>query len=201
MAQLAGRNTARPGYDRLSQLFHWTSAVLVMVVLLPLGFYANWLGDGPVRTAILDHWHKPLGLLVIAVTVARLGWKAVRPPVREADGLKRWESVTSRIAHRLLYALLLAMPLSGLLMSQGAGRPTSFFGLFNLPQLLALDPALGPRQQVAYKLGAFLHGTVFDWMLIALLVVHVFGALKHRYIDGDRGYFHRILGTAADVPQ
>ena len=172
-----------------------------MVVLFPLGFYANWLGDGPVRAAILDHWHKPLGLLVIAVTVIRIGWSAARPPVREADGLKPWEAATSRMAHRLLYVLLLAMPLSGLLMSQGAGRPTSFFGLFNLPQLLSLDPALGPREQVAYKLGAFLHGTVLNWTLIAVLVVHICGALKHRYIDGDRGYFRRMFGNAADAPQ
>ena len=66
------------GYDRLSQGFHWLSAVLIIAALMPLGFYAYWLGDGPARAAILDHWHKPLGLLVIAISVLRLGWKAIR---------------------------------------------------------------------------------------------------------------------------
>lgn len=193
--------TTSSGYDTLSQVFHWITAALIIVALLPLGFYANWLGDGPVRASILDHWHKPLGLLVIAVTVLRLGWKAVRPPVSEARGLKPWEGLASRIAHRLLYILLLAMPLSGLLMSQGAGRPTSFFGLFSIPQMLALDPALKPREQYFYKLGTFLHGTLFVWILVAILVIHICGALKHRYVDGDRSYFRRILGRATDTAE
>ena len=186
------------GYDRLSQLFHWITAALIVVALIPLGFYAHWLGDGPRRAFLLDHWHKPLGLLVIAITLLRLGWKAIRPPVSEAQGLKPWDSITSRSAHGLLYVQLLAMPLSGLLMSQGAGRPTSFFGLFSLPQVLTLDPSLKPREQYAYKLGVLLHETIFVWLLIAILVVHVTGALKHRYLDGDRGYFRRMWGEAAE---
>ena len=190
---------ASPGYDALSQVFHWVSAALIILALLPLGFYAHWLGDGPVRAAILDHWHKPLGLLVIAITVLRLVWKAVRPPVREARGLKPWESLASRFAHVSLYILLLAMPLSGLLMSQGAGRPTSFFGLFSIPQMLALDPSLKPREQAAYKLGVLLHETLFCWILVAILVIHICGALKHRYVDGDRGYFRRMLGRVTET--
>jgi cytochrome b561 len=191
--------TARPGYDTLSQVFHWMSAALIILALLPLGFYAHWLGDGPVRAGILDHWHKPLGLLIIAITVFRLGWKALRPAVREARGLTPLEAIASRTAHRLLYLLLLAMPLSGLLMSQGAGRPTSFFGLFSIPQMLALNPALKPREQYYYKLGVFLHETLFCWALVAVLVIHICGALKHRYVDGDRGYFRRMLGRTTDT--
>ena len=71
----------------------------------------------------------------------------------------------------------LAMPLSGLLMSQGAGRPTSFFGLFDVPQMLPLDPALGPREQTAYKLGRLLHGTILSWTLFAIIFLHLAGAL------------------------
>ena len=194
MEQRAGAN----GYDRPSQVFHWLSAVLIIAALMPLGFYADWLGDGPARAAILDHWHKPLGLLVIAITVLRLGWKAIRRPVREAPGLQRWESIASRLAHVMLYGLLLAMPLTGLMMSQGAGRPTSFFGLFSVPQMLALDPSLAPRQQVAYKLGAFLHQTLFTWTLVTVLIIHVAGALKHRYVDGHRSYFRRIWGKTTE---
>ena len=102
--------------------------------------------------------------------------------------------MASLLAHWSLYALLLVMPLSGLLMSQGAGRPTSFFGLFNLPQFLALDPALTPRQQPAYLLGKFLHTKVFDWVLYTVVALHIAGALKHRFVDGNRLYLRRMLG-------
>lgn len=198
--------TPRPAlhgaYDRLSQGFHWITAALMLGAIMPIGIYAANAGDGPSRAYWLDHWHKPLGLLVIALTVARLIWKALRPPVADAPGLTRLEALGSHGAHILLYALLLAMPLSGLLMSQGAGRPTSVFGLFSIPQMLALDPGLAPREQAAYKWGKFLHERVFDWILYAVIAAHVAGALKHRFLDGHRHYFRRMWGkTASSDPQ
>ena len=187
------RAPMRYGYGRAAQSFHWISVAL-LIVLVTIGLYCSWVGDGPVRSYLLDSWHKPLGLSVIALTVLRLTWKAMQPAVGEANGLARWESVLSRITHWGLYAVLLAMPLSGLLMSQGAGRPTSYFGLFELPQMLAIDPALGPREQYYYLLGKWLHKSVFEWALYMIVALHVAGALKHRYIDNDRAFLRRMWG-------
>ena len=181
----------RTGYGRGAQVFHWIT-VLLLTITVPIGLYSAWIGDGPVRSYLLDSWHKPLGMLVIVLTLLRLGWKATQPAVAGATGLARWESLLSRLTHWALYAILLAMPLSGLLMSQGAGRPTSFFGLFDLPQLLWVDPALGPREQANYKLGKWLHESVFEWALYAIVALHVAGALKHRYVDGDRAFLRRM---------
>ena len=181
----------RYGYGRAAQGFHWISAAL-LVVLVAIGLYASWIGDGPVRSYLLDSWHKPLGLSVIVMTVLRLGWKATQPTVSEAEGLARWEAMLSRITHWALYAVLLAMPLSGLLMAQGAGRPTSYFGLFDLPQLLWVDPALGPREQANYKLGKWLHESVFEWALYLIVALHVIGAIKHRYFDRNLTFMQRM---------
>lgn len=178
-------------YGRVAQAFHWVSGAL-LVVLVAIGLYASWIGDGPVRSWLLDSWHKPLGLLVILLTALRLSWKAFQPSVPASEGLAVWEANLSRVAHWGLYAVLLAMPLSGLLMSQGAGRPTYFFGLFELPQMLWIDPALGPREQENYKLGKWLHETVFEWALYLIVGLHIAGAIKHRYIDGDRMFLRRM---------
>jgi len=196
MGQEMLNDTTKPvGYDRVAQGFHWLTAGLMLLLIMPVGIYAVWLGDGPTRSYLLDHWHKPFGLVVIVLTVLRLVWKWTHPAVPEAPGLHLWERVASRLAHWSLYALLLAMPLSGLLMSEGAGRPTSVFGLFNLPQVLSLDPALKPRQQPAYLLGHTLHTQVFDWILYTVIVLHVAGAIKHQFIDNHRGYLRRMIGT------
>jgi cytochrome b561 len=32
-------------------------------------------------------------------------------------------------------------------------------------------------------------------------VIHICGALKHRYVDGDRRYFSRMLGRATDTAE
>lgn len=183
---------AMPGYDPVAQFFHWTTAVLILLLLIPLGLYAVWIGDGPTRSYLLDGWHKPLGLLVIALTICRLAWKGTRPAVVEAKGLHRWELITAKLVHWLLYGILLVMPLSGLLMSQGAGRPTSFFGLFSIPQMLPLDPALKPREQVAYHIGKLIHGSILPWVIYAIVALHIAGALKHRFIDGDKTYMRRM---------
>ena len=188
---LSDGDLPRPGYGRGAQAFHWLSAALI-AVLVPIGLYCAWIGDGPIRSYLLDTWHKPLGLTVIVLTLARLGWRASRPAVPGAPGLAGWESGLSRVTHWALYMVLLAMPLSGLLMSQGAGRPTSYFGLFDLPQLLAVDPSLGPREQYYYKLGKWLHESVIEWGLYLIVALHVAGALKHRFLDGDRVFLRRM---------
>lgn len=191
--QAAAHGDLQVAYGGVAKLFHWVSVVL-LVVLVSIGLYCSWVGDGPVRSYLLDSWHKPLGLTVIGLTLLRLLWKAIQPSVPEAAGLARWESVLSRITHWGLYGILLAMPLSGLLMSQGAGRPTSYFGLFELPQMLAIDPSLRPREQANYLLGKWLHGAVFEWALYLIVALHVAGAIKHRYVDGDHNFLSRMWG-------
>lgn len=194
LAATAEQAVAMPGYDRIAQSFHWLTAALMIALVMPLGIYAAWIGDGATRTYLLENWHKPFGLLVMVLTLARLVWKGRRPAVRDAAGLRSWELALARSAHWLLHALLLSLPLSGLLMSQGAGRPTPVFGLFTVPQVLPLDPSLAAREQLAYRLGKLLHGTVFNWVLYAVLFLHVAGALKHRFIDGDGAYLGRMWG-------
>ena len=187
--------TAASGYDAVSRALHWATAFLIVGVLIPLGLWAHWLGGkGPFRAYLLDQWHKPIGLLVILLTLARLAWTARRPTVGHAEGLQPWEISLSRITHFLLYALMLAMPLSGLLMSEGAGRPTSFFGLWTLPQFVPFNPALKPQDQPAYQLGAALHQFVLMWSLFVLVALHVAGALKHQLLDGSRRYLRRMWG-------
>ena len=194
LAITAEQAVAMPGYDRVAQSFHWITAVLMIALVMHLGIYAAWIGDGATRTYWLENWHKPFGLLVLTLTLTRLVWKGHRPAVRDVAGLRPWELALAKSAHWLLYALLLLLPLSGLLMSQGAGRPTPVFGLFTVPQVLPLDPSLALREQVAYRLGKLLHGSVFNWVLYAVLFLHVAGALKHRFVDGDSAYFRRMWG-------
>ena len=72
---------------------------------------------------------------------------------------------------------MFAQPLSGIIMSQAAGYPVSFFGLFDFPMLLDKDPSLA-------KFALGVHGTV--WVLLVLSVFgHVGAALYHHFIKKD----------------
>lgn len=182
------------GYGGISRLVHWLTAAL-MVGIVALGLYSSSLPrDIALRDDILVV-HKSLGLLIIVLTVARLGWVLYSPAPLDAGKLRPWERKAAHLGHALLYLVLLLMPLSGLVFSEGAGRDVTFFNLFSLPQFLPLDAALAPREQVYYKIGKYLHENVFQWALYAIFVVHIAGVLKHRLIDGDRDTLRRMWGS------
>lgn len=184
----------KSGYGSVSKLIHWITAVL-MAGIVGLGLYSSTLPrDIQLRDDVLVI-HKSFGLLVILLTLVRLAWILYSPAPMDGKKLKSWERTAAHIGHALLYLILLLMPLSGLMMSEGAGRDVTFFHLFSLPQLLPLDPALKPREQYFYQLGKFLHENVFEWSLYAIFALHIAGVVKHRLIDGDRDTLRRMWGV------
>jgi polyisoprenoid-binding protein YceI len=76
------------------------------------------------------------------------------------------------------------MPLTGWIGSSAKGYAVSVFGWFTLPNLV------GQNKELAH-LCYLIHDTV-AWGVIALIVLHVAGALKHAIIDRD-GTLRRML--------
>lgn len=72
---------------------------------------------------------------------------------------------------------MLALPLSGWLAVNSAGRPVKLLGLVYLPSLVAKDQALHERIDSLH--------VALAWVLAAVVVVHVLAALKHHFIDRD----------------
>jgi cytochrome b561 len=74
--------------------------------------------------------------------------------------------------------MMIAMPLSGLVMSQFADRPVSWFGLFQIPVFVT------PDKEVAEQI-ADLHEEVLWPVLLTLVVVHGLAALWHHFVLKD----------------
>jgi cytochrome b561 len=90
----------------------------------------------------------------------------------------------------MLYLLLLAMPIVGYVANSAmgeAGTPTPFFGLFELP------PIVAPNEPLSERL-FMLHRWV-GYLVIALVLMHVSAALYHYFIRGD-GVLLRMLPRA-----
>ena len=160
-------------YTNVAILLHWTIAALIVANLAVGFFQESWLkGTMPL--------HKSIGLTVLGLSVVRLGWRlAHRPPPLPAT-VRPWEKGLAHLTHWLFYALMILMPLSGWVFTSAGSRkyPTTFFGLFTVPPIVGQDKALGDT--VAER-----HGQM-AWILLALIVLHVAGALKHRFVDRDR---------------
>jgi cytochrome b561 len=79
--------------------------------------------------------------------------------------------------HFVLYVLMIAIPLSGWLMSSAKGVPTVWFGVLPIPDLIGKDKALG-------KSLAELHEALNIGLLV-LMAGHAAAALFHHFFHKD----------------
>jgi cytochrome b561 len=112
-----------------------------------------------------------LGLMTLRIVLKlTLGKPDYAPP------LPRFNKIASEAVHGMLYLALLAQPVLGWLATAAGGFPVQFFSA-NLPGFLSKDKAL-------YETLIGLHGTV-GWLIAGLLVLHIGGALMHRFVHRD----------------
>lgn len=177
----------------MSQLFHWTIALL-MVAVIVLGLTLGRYERGSAMHDDLILIHKSIGFTILVLTILRLTWLLGSPAPAPASRLHDWERRLAWLVHKSLYVLLFAMPISGMLLSQAAGKTIDIFGLFTLPQIVPVDAAVPPGQRPLLIAGAVLHTIVLKWLLFALLAGHILGALKHVLVDRDTTFLGRMWG-------
>lgn len=170
-----GLGNRADAYGLVSILLHWLTLPLVLglfglgLYMTALDYYHPWYRSAPAC-------HKGLGVLLFSLVVARLAWRLLSPPPHPLSP-RPWERRLAQVVHGLLYALLLALPLTGYLVSTADGRPLEVFGWFSIPSLT------GQVQHLEDLAGGLHYGLA--WTLMALVVLHGLGALKHHLIDRD----------------
>ncbi len=137
-------------YGPVAQTFHWAMAVLVA---------GAWLTAGDASIAL----HETIGVTVFVMVGFRLLWRSFdrlpgKPPMRNALARLSW------LADILLYALLVAVPITGLI------------GLQELPAIAA---GLHPEHGVID-----LH-RLFGNLIILIAGVHSVLALYHHFVRKD----------------
>jgi cytochrome b561 len=175
-------------WSTLDRIFHWVMAILVITMIV-VGVYIHGLdpnnpAEAPTKSQ-LGALHKATGMLILALVTARLGWRlATGRPALPAT-VAAWQRIAAYISHASLYLLMFAMPVSGYVMSSYAQRPVNFYGLFEIPPL----PVEKNIEMAKALFGV--HETL-AMILLAVILVHVAGALKHHFIDRD-GVLVRML--------
>ena len=154
---------------------HWLT-FLMIVGLGTVGLIMTDLPSSPFKIQIYD-LHKSIGLTVFALSLLRMLWRLIAGVPTPVPG-PRWQNALATLTHAGLYALLLAIPLSGWLFNSAAGFPLRWFGLLRLPALTHFDPQLK-------VFARDLHETLF-WVLASLVVIHAAAALYHHYRLHDR---------------
>jgi cytochrome b561 len=172
-------------YPATSKWLHWLIAAAVLTTA-PVAITMTRIGEGPNRD-MLYNFHKSLGVVILGLMVLRLiNRLAVGAPIAE-PGIERWQKVVSATVHTLFYVLLLAMPIVGYIANSAYGATTPFFGLFEIPPIIAKDEALATPLFTLHRWVGYL--------LIALVVTHVSAALYHHFVRGDN-VLRRMLPRA-----
>ena len=162
-------------YTPTAIALHWLM-FLALAGTLSLGFYMHDLPLSPGKLQLYS-WHKWAGVTLFLLALLRVVWRFTHRPPALPAATPALLKLAAEAVHLALYGLMLAIPLSGWLMSSAKGFQTVWFGVLPLPDLLGKDAVLGGQLQ-----------TVHAWLnftLLALVGAHVAAALKHHFIDRD----------------
>jgi cytochrome b561 len=165
-------------YSTGAAILHWLMAAIILVQI-GVGFAFAWMERGPARSDVFL-WHKTLGATILVLALIRLGWRLTHRPPPYPPELPDWMRTAATGSHWLLYALMIGLPLTGLIAvsghKEGSTTPLQFG--------LALPAVPGVSEQTGEIFGE-VH-VILVFTTLALFVLHVAAAIKHQFFDRNR---------------
>lgn len=159
-------------YGIIAKTFHWLLFLMLTVAVIAGNFLAS-LPKGEEKMAFAGV-HKSVGLIIISLVLLRLFWKLINVTPQPLAGTPPLQTLLANVMHWGLYVLMLAQPLSGILMSQAAGYPVSFFGLFKLPTIIDKSKSMAEAYHGAHEI---------IWILLVVAVLaHAGVGLHHHFV-------------------
>ena len=162
-----------------------------MFAVLPLAWVMTNAKGGSALQHATYNWHKTLGLIVLVLTVFRLGWRLFDGPPPYPSKVAVWDRRAAHLAYWLFFAVMLWMPITGFIDSAYDGYPIKLFNLIQTPEIF-------PKNQHRADLFASLHA-LGQWPVYGLIVLHL-GAVAFHLIWGRDGVLGRMLPAHAAEP-
>jgi len=187
---VAAANSA-DGFGWVSQGLHWLMAAAILA-MLALGTVLVRMQPS-LSTLWLFALHKSVGLTLLALVVIRLAWHRISPPPAPLPGrplrglTPRAQLRLARGVHATLYALMLAVPLTGWIASAATGIDVVAWGV--------TLPAIAPVS-AGWEAAFFAAHGVLTKLLAALVLLHLAAALWHAAVWRD-GTLRRMLGRGS----
>ena len=163
-------------YTPTAKCLHW-----LIVGLLIAQFIFAWtmphIGrNTPVTTLISLHF--TFGIIVLAVAIVRLAWRATHEEPAPLDGVPRWQVLSARVLHWGLYVLLFVVPILGWINASWRGMPIVMFGV-ELPKLVATRAS-------GWGWTGDVHAILANYLMLTLVGLHVLASLYHYFVRRDR---------------
>ncbi|TFW72318.1 cytochrome B [Methylotenera oryzisoli] len=183
-------------YTKPAVILHWLIA-LVVIAMFALGWYMTELPKEAAKQTAFDlfdlgvytwhlaeevsprnfyfNLHKSIGVTLLALIGLRVLWRITHRPPAMLASYKAWEKKLATGTHHLLYLLMVAMPVSGLIMAMSGKYGVKWFGI---------DIIAGLDNSTLRDIFKEAHEIIGAIFLIAI-ILHILGALKHKWIDKD----------------
>ena len=111
----------------------------------------------------------------MALITLRILWRITHRPPPLLETYKEWEQKLAHGTHHLLYLLMIALPVSGIIMATYSKYGIKWFGT---PLVQGLDN--NPMREIFKEA----HEVIGILILVAI-GLHILGAIKHKLIDKD----------------
>ena len=167
-------------YGIIPQFLHWMTVILV-IIAWTLGTFGDELPKGDPRATGL-FIHVAAGLLIVVALIMRLAWRvAVPPPPPEPNEFGRWLGTfadpAARTAHYMLYALLIVVPVAGIIAQFARGEALPLFGLSAIPSPWLRDRAFAHNITEIHEVAAH--------ALVIVAIFHAAAALIYYFVFQD----------------
>lgn len=161
-------------YARPSVVLHWLMFLLFAGALAAIE-YKGTLPKGSAGRALFTSIHMMLGQCILLFACVRVWarWRYTAP----ANIGAAWQIASAKLVHWVLYAIMFAMPISGILFVQAAGKDVTFL-TWTLPRLVAENPDLKSTLKSAHE---FVGNAVYF-----IVGLHIVGALWHQFVHRDK---------------
>lgn len=159
----------------VSIINHW-SVALIFISTLCLGFYLDFMGSG---RGLRGPWmgvHQATGALFLILAAWRLGWRLRQGFPQEVAHMPTWQVISAKLVHWILLLAIIAMPLSGILLSLYSERSINVFGLFTLPSQ--------PENELVSRISHAVHESL-SYIVSVTILMHVGAVIKHHVLDKD----------------
>lgn len=177
-------------YTSVAITLHWLIAIAIVGMILG-GWYMGDLPDGAPGQYFLYQMHKSIGITILLLTVARIIWRVMNRPPALPEEMNGLEKTASHLVHIGFYGLMIALPLTGWLYSSVSVKldvPTVLYGIISWPDVPFVE---GLKTETASGTVNFIHSKL-AWVVLALLALHVAGAIKHEF-SAEEGVLKRMI--------
>jgi cytochrome b561 len=187
-------------YGAVAMTLHWLIAAFVLTNLA-LGLYMTDLPRSDLDRFMIFQFHKSVGLTVLTLSFARLGWRLINPIPPLPRGMSPILRLGAHLSHFALYFLIITIPLAGwsMVSSSSLGLPTHYFGLFSWPNIWFLADLPATTKSSNLEVFKETH-SLLAYLAIGLISLHVLAALYHQFIRQDDVLKRMVPGTDVSDP-